>query len=1008
MLKNRINNTLRSRRFWLWVIAIVATYSLLLGVLTPWVVKTQVQKVAHQRMALNVTMDKLRINPFTFSLLIEDFRVVDAADDAVSDKPILGFEKFYGNFQLRSLFRWAWSFRQLHLMGMYGHFERYTEHDSNFSRIAQRWQSSAEAAPEQLDEADKDTGTIPRFFVNDIALQLNRFDVVDRVPKTQFNTSIGPVEIDVDQLTSIPDEVGRQTIRIVIENTGAIEWQGSIALEPLHSQGSVKINGPFLVAASKYSQDQLPVSIRQADLDVALNYDFSVNSAGNAQVILSDIDTYLRDVNIVQRDNQRPVYRLKEFFLGQGKVQWPEQTVAIETIALTEGELWLERYSDGVTSVEKLIAKSQANDESAGATSTNTPSSKSEPAQTESAWIISNTQFALKNWALHFDDQTLQPATNIDLEKINIELQGLSNEANSLVQLNYSARLATGEIRGRGQLAPMSLDQVDINLLIKQLPLSIAQPYVASFANVEVADGSLSMQANVRSASEDYLIKAGIDIDQLKVVENESEKDLLHWQNLSVDDIETFAKRQSVKVGRVIFDQAYADFNIAKDGSTTIDRILVESGTASDIEETSNSDERAATEKVDQDELVEEPTYEIQIGLVEVKDSSGKFADESLPLPFATKVHNLKGTISTIDSSSEAPADIKMAGQVDKYGQLNIDGYVTPFAPKQQSQVKLKFKNVNIPNFSPYSVKFAGRKIKSGRLDLDLDYTIKQAQMSGKNKMVLRDFELGEEVESPDAVNLPLDLAIALLKDSSGKISVDLPVAGDMDDPSFGYGSVMGQAISRLIKNLVSSPFRLLAGLVGGNSEDFGRVYFDAGLSIVNPPERERLDQLAKAMQERPDLVINIEGVYQEKVDKVALQTHQLDASLSTELGEKYSSLSLSSKEMQKALERRYKDLALSPLTKELEQSFVQTTENGKNKLDELAYSQALKQRLVEQQSVSDEALMNLANQRAMVIQDYLQQQSIPLTHLSVGKVQELKKAEGEQVVLELKLTVPK
>jgi hypothetical protein len=94
---------------------------------------------------------------------------------------------------------------------------------------------------------------------------------------------------------------------------------------------------------------------------------------------------------------------------------------------------------------------------------------------------------------------------------------------------------------------------------------------------------------------------------------------------------------------------------------------------------------------------------------------------------------------------------------------------VTPLNPAENTNILVAFENINKPKFTSYSIPFAGREVANGRLDLKLGYKVKDNALIGENSIVLRDFELGEEVEHPDAMSLPLGLAVALLKDKDGK-----------------------------------------------------------------------------------------------------------------------------------------------------------------------------------------------------------------------------------------------
>ena len=114
-----------------------------------------------------------------------------------------------------------------------------------------------------------------------------------------------------------------------------------------------------------------------------------------------------------------------------------------------------------------------------------------------------------------------------------------------------------------------------------------------------------------------------------------------------------------------------------------------------------------------------------------------------------------------------------------------------PFRATEFTDLTLTFRNLEMTNLTPYSGKFAGRRIDSGKLSVDLEYKIKQRQLAGDNKFVINKLKLGERVDSPDAMKLPLDLAIALLEDSNGIIDLDLPISGSLDDPKFSYGKII-------------------------------------------------------------------------------------------------------------------------------------------------------------------------------------------------------------------------
>jgi len=131
---------------------------------------------------------------------------------------------------------------------------------------------------------------------------------------------------------------------------------------------------------------------------------------------------------------------------------------------------------------------------------------------------------------------------------------------------------------------------------------------------------------------------------------------------------------------------------------------------------------------------------------------------------------------------------------------------------------------------------------------------------------------------------LPITLAIPLLKDSSGAIDLGVNVSGDVNDPSFNVGEIVLKSLSNIILKAVTSPFTLLASLVD-TTEDLDKVSFANGSTVLEKAEQSKLDTLAKALAQRPEIKLNIKGSYDATLDKKALQNSALNSKLSLSAG---------------------------------------------------------------------------------------------------------------------------
>jgi hypothetical protein len=260
----------------------------------------------------------------------------------------------------------------------------------------------------------------------------------------------------------------------------------------------------------------------------------------------------------------------------------------------------------------------------------------------------------------------------------------------------------------------------------------------------------------------------------------------------------------------------------------------------------------------------------IEIEMVRIERGSVNFADLSIKPTFETGIQELSGMIKGLSARPDARADVQLAGQVDRYTPVKITGKVNYFAAVSYSDLHMAFRNLELTSMSPYSGKFAGYRIERGKLNVTLNYLVKNRKLDAKHKIIIDQLQLGEHVDSPDATSLPVKLGIALLKDRNGVIDLDIPVSGNLDDPKFKVWPIIWQVVINLFTKIVTSPFALLGSLFGA-SEEISYVDFGVGSSVLSAASKNKLQTLAKALNERPSLNLDLPLVAKPTVDGPAL-----------------------------------------------------------------------------------------------------------------------------------------
>lgn len=265
----------------------------------------------------------------------------------------------------------------------------------------------------------------------------------------------------------------------------------------------------------------------------------------------------------------------------------------------------------------------------------------------------------------------------------------------------------------------------------------------------------------------------------------------------------------------------------------------------------------------------------ITIGLVRIASGTTDYADLSIQPNFATGIQDLHGAIKGLSSDPSSRAKVDLRGTVNGHAPVEISGVVNLLAASVYSDIRMKFRGLELTQMTPYAVRFAGYKIASGTLDADLHYQVDHGRLSADHQLVIDQLQLGEQVASPHAIKLPLRLAIALLKDRDGVIRLGLPVSGSLSNPQFSLGPLIGKALLNVLKRAVTAPFSLLGRLFGGGP-DMNLIDFAPGSAVLQPPDRSRLTALAKALAQRPQLQLQVPAVFAPDIDRPALARARL------------------------------------------------------------------------------------------------------------------------------------
>ena len=517
------------------------------------------------------------------------------------------------------------------------------------------------------------------------------------------------------------------------------------------------------------------------------------------------------------------------------------------------------------------------------------------------AWVVSVPVIALDGLKISAEDRQISPAVAVHLDDLSVHVNGFTTARTTPVAVVVSTKInGQGKLDAKADLSP-DLAALKGQVELANLDLTVLQPYIAQRTAMTLRNGLLSAKLNAERAADGHLAVGGeIEVSKLRTVDNELKRDFIKFDRLQVagidfkSDLSNPSKTTSLRIHNITARAPYARVIIESDRTVNVSRVLSGPGgaaapakdnappgppapavTANDAapSRAKPAPKSPATASSDSD------TMAIAIDAINILDGSANYADFWIQPNFAVGIQTLNGSILGLSSNPRARAKVELKGKVDRYAPVHIWGEINPLAATAYSDIKMNFKGVELTSATPYSGRFAGYKIEKGKLSVDIDYKIENRKLTAAHKFVIDQLELGERVESPDAIKLPLKIAVALLKDRNGVIDVDLPVTGSLDDPQFRIGPLIWKAVLNLLTKIATAPFAMLGHLFGGG-EQMNFIDFQPGSAALEPSEHDKLVALVKALKEKEKLELDVPVTFSADLDKPGLATTRLNRRL--------------------------------------------------------------------------------------------------------------------------------
>ena len=949
-------------------------YAFLGFVALPLVLKPQLMKVFKEQTNAKIEISSIYFNPFLFKMKISGLDISD-----LDNNSLISIKSVFLDMDLYSLLFSAIHVHSLEFDTPKINLVINKDKSINLLNIIKKTREKSIQS-----KGNKSSFMMPRIIVDYIdisnaALNFSDYTIVDGFQFTIKNMGLRVKDIDTKENNNPKAKI---RFYATFGDEGFIDLKTNIKRYiPFIATGSLDFKANKLYTEWKYVKDMLNIEVADGKIDLHSEYLFNLSDINATTIEHTTVE--ITNLRLKPKKDAPDLLSLKYFALKDISAKPLKSVVNISEVQINGLDIKVTRNEDKSIDWMKYIElKTKKIEEKS--TEVNKNNTKS-----NLALLIKKVSLATSN--IIFKDKSLTKPVENSINDINVNLYDVSAKQGSWLKYNTNFKVNhKGLFEAKGKLRHTPLKQKG-SFSIKDFSLKEMTPYLQESAYVEIEDGLISAKGDTSyeklKQAPDLRLNGSVNLDSI-FINNTLDKSLLFSLN-SLDvksyTLELFPSR--FYVNSVNINSFYVNVEIDKNKVINFSKL---SKKPQDIRK------KIVIKKV------KTKPFPYKIDKIKVALGSAKFQDYSIPLKFKTDIHNLNGVIYSITNMDREHTLINLDGDIDKYGSTRIKGSLDTQNPKIFTAIDMSFKNLNLNSMSGYSAAFAGYKIDSGKLFLDLGYDVVNSKLHGTNKVIIKKIKLGKEVEDENITSLPLGFVIGLLEDDKGVIDIDMPVDGNLDKPDFKYGKLVWNTFTNLVTRAVTAPFKFLGSMLGIDAKNVEYVEFENGRSKISPMQREKLDILAKIMKKRPKLLLSVSGAYDKRSDKLALQKEKLIAIVLQKSGlenkkEHQSAMTL------KMLEEIYNDTKQSKSLKKLQ---IELAKKYKDEELALVYRKKLISLCIKSMKISKKELLNLGDIRAVNIINYLlTEKGIAAIRLKKGKAKDIN-SDDKFIKIELELDV--
>jgi hypothetical protein len=454
--------------------------------------------------------------------------------------------------------------------------------------------------------------------------------------------------------------------------------------------------------------------------------------------------------------------------------------------------------------------------------------------------------FNLAGAHIIYDDRNVGQATHLRDFSFNVPYVAWNQDDKSEAGLRFNFA-QEGFFKSSLKIDPINGDYL-ADVTIERLHLEAFREYIAYYTNIETLTGIFSSQIDLAGniyKPEESLVSGMVEIFDLALSDTSGTK-ILGTDKISLGLNKIDFAHSRYEFDSLILDGLYVKY-ILNDSTDNLSEMFSSPDTDTNFSVASETDSTSL-----------ETTDSLYYSLSAVIINKGviDYTDNLTGEPFEYHLDEIEMETDSI-ASDGGWVELYSEMMLNKRGRLSAQVGFDPADPMNNISLDYVISDFQLSDLNIYSRFYMGFPILMGDMYYLSETSIIKGILKSENKLVMTNVELGKK--GGGIYDVPVKLALFILKDRNGVINLDVPVRGDLNDPKVRLGRIIWNTFKNLIVKVAAAPFDALAGQLNADPKDLESIEFDFLDTALTAQRQHQLDLLLELEKTKVGLGIELQ-----------------------------------------------------------------------------------------------------------------------------------------------------